>query len=77
MARKLSPKAEAKARDKRIEAAYYRTCDRIPIRILDISKVFKVGEAAVAEGVDDEVLGQRIRAFVETIRQDKPTTTTA
>lgn len=61
-------KAEAIA-DLRIQRAYTATCDRIPINIMDIGKVFKAGRQAIAEGVDDETLAHRVRAFVETIRQ--------
>ena len=66
--RKISPKAQAKAIDTRIQAAYGRTCEGIQIGIMDITKVFAHGKAAIERGADDTQLDRDIRAFVETIR---------
>lgn len=63
-------KREANKIEKRIERIYYATCSGVQIGIMDIGKVFAAGRAAVAEGVDDTVLGERIVAFVETIRKN-------
>jgi hypothetical protein len=64
-AKSIQKKVEA-----RIDRAYRAHCEGIQISVLDISKVFAVGQSAVAEGVDDAVLGERIKAFVETIRKN-------
>lgn len=56
--------------EKRVEQAYYRTCSGVQINVMDIGKVFTFGEAIVAQGVTDEVLGEKIKDFVETIRKN-------
>lgn len=61
-------KKAAKAADKRVEAAYYATCNGVQINMMDIPKVFKIGRQAVAAGCDDESLKLTIIAYVETIR---------
>lgn len=58
--------------DKRINAAYISTCSGIQVNIMDISKVFAHGNKLIAEGADDAALAKGVRAFVETIRADKP-----
>ena len=63
-------KKELKARDKRIERAYYKTCSGIQINIFDISKVFKAGHAALDAGADEAGLEKAIFEFVQTIRQN-------
>jgi hypothetical protein len=42
----------AKQTDKLIEAAYYRNCQGTMINIMDISKIFAAGRAALAEDRD-------------------------
>lgn len=59
-----------KANERRIDTAYRAKCCGIGINIMDIGKVFKVGTVAIAEGADDGVLGDKIAAFVETIRKN-------
>lgn len=53
------------ATDKLIEQVYYRTCNGIPISIMDIPKVFAEGRRALAAGED---LEKAIPAFVQTIK---------
>jgi len=58
--------------DKRIERLYYQRCSGIQINIMDISKVFRAGHAAIAANpqIDDPMLGQAIYDFVQTIRKN-------
>lgn len=66
--RKLSPKAQAKHDDARVSSAYHRTCSNIEIPMMQILKISAIGRESIAAGDDDETLGQKIRAYVETIR---------
>jgi hypothetical protein len=54
--------------DKRIEAAYYRTCDRITIPMMKIPAVFAAGRAALAAGADEAGLEHALTSYVATIR---------
>lgn len=56
--------------DARIDRLYNQRCSGIQINMMDIGKVFAAGYAAIADGADDTVLGDRIAAFVETIRKN-------
>ncbi|HTE40296.1 MAG TPA: hypothetical protein VK629_05685 [Steroidobacteraceae bacterium] len=61
---------QEKINDARIERIYGQRCSGVQVDIMDIGKVFKAGEAAIAEGVDDVVLGDKIVAYVQTIRKN-------
>lgn len=53
----------------RIEKAYRARCQNIQVPIMEIPKIFEVGRKAVAEGADDQVLGDKIAEFVDTIKR--------
>lgn len=57
-----------KALDRRVELAYYASCNGIQIDIMKIGSVFAAGRRAIAEGADDEQLKLAIRSFVDQIR---------
>lgn len=63
-------KAQQKKVNARINRAYVQSCSNIEIPMLDIPKIFAVGQAAVAAGADDEVLKTKIREFVDIIRKN-------
>lgn len=55
--------------DKRIEAAYYRSCSGVQIDILDIPKVFKAGQELLDKGCTEPELEAGIRAAVEALNK--------
>lgn len=59
-----------KAADARINAAYREVGNGIQIDIFDITKVFKVGAAAIAAGADDDTLKATLAGYLETIRKN-------
>jgi hypothetical protein len=63
-------KKQQKINDARIDSAYRARCFGIQINLMDIPKVFKVGEAAIAEGADDATLADRVHAYVLTIAKE-------
>lgn len=65
----MTKKAKAAAA-KRVDKAYLSRCSGIQIPIMEIQKIHNIGLAAIAEGVDDETLAQRIFDYVQTIREN-------
>jgi hypothetical protein len=57
-----------KANSKRINDAFNEVGFGVQINMMDISKVFKVGEQAIAQGADDAALEKAIADFLQTIR---------
>lgn len=57
-----------KAMEKRVDAAYYATCNGIQVNMMDLPKIKKVGMDAVAAGVTEDELRAKIWSFVESIR---------
>jgi hypothetical protein len=51
----------------RIEKAYYASCKGVQIKIMDIPKVWKIGEQIVLTGGDDLMLQAGLRKFVDQI----------
>ena len=58
-----------KAMEKRVERAYYAGCSGVQINIMDISKVFKAGVAAIVAQpeISDADLTVKFRAIVDAI----------
>ncbi len=63
-------KAQIRRNEQRIAEIFRVRCDGIQVSIWDLSAIAKVGHAALAEGASDEVIGDRIAAFVETVRKN-------
>lgn len=61
-------KLTEKAAKKLVEQAYYARCKNIEIPIWEISKIFKLGLAALAGGASQEELEEKIFAYVQTVR---------
>jgi hypothetical protein len=59
---------EEKAREKAIEAAFYRHGNGIPINIMNLSKISEAGRKALQEGTD---LDTAVKAAIELYREDK------
>jgi hypothetical protein len=70
--RKQTPKQTTERNDRRINHLYGQRCSGIQINIMDITKVFKAGQAAIAANpaINDDELGDAILKFVQTIRQN-------
>lgn len=61
-------KLTEKAAKKLVEQAYYARCTNIQIPMLEITKIFKLGLAALAAGATQEELEEKIFAYVQTVR---------
>ena len=61
-------KKQKKLNDARISRVYGQRCSGVQIGIMDIGKVFKVAEEAIAAGMGDEALGNVIAAYVDTLK---------
>ena len=66
--RKLSVKAQAKANASRFNLIYAKSCHGIQISVWDMKKIWEVGMKSIEAGDDDDVLGQKLRTFVDTLR---------
>lgn len=63
-------KKQKKLNEQRIQRLYSQRCSGIEINIMDIGKVFKVAENAIAASdISDEDLGNLIYAYTNEIRQ--------
>lgn len=56
--------------DARIQRIYGERCSGVQISVLDIDRIFTVGREAIEAGDDDQALGDKIAALVETIRMN-------
>jgi hypothetical protein len=64
-------KKQKKLNEQRIQRLYGQRCSGVQINIMDIGKVFKVAENAIAASdISDEDLGNMIAAYVDEIRQN-------
>lgn len=69
-AKKLSAKAQLKRDEDRVNSLIHSACHGVQIGIFDLGKVFKVGLAALSDGLDDAGISQKIREFAESIRKN-------
>lgn len=67
-ARKPTPKQQKKLDGQRIELAYRKVANGVQINMMDIPKVWEVGEKAIADGADDAALEKAIHDFVQKIK---------
>lgn len=63
-------KKQKKLNDSRINRLYSQRCSGVQINIMDIGKVFKVAEAGIVAGMDDQQLGDVIVAYANEIRMN-------
>ncbi len=58
-------------RDQRVNSLCTRALEGAQVSVMDLGKVRASCEQWVAEGLDDESVVLRVRAFVDTIRVDR------
>lgn len=56
--------------DERINRIYRERCNGVQIGVMQIGTVFNVGKSAIQDGLDDQGIGDRIVAYVDTIRHN-------
>jgi len=61
-------KKEQKTREDRVSRIYGQVCNGVQVSVFALSGIMKVGLASIEAGDDDAVLGDKIKAHVETIR---------
>lgn len=66
MARGLSP--QQKRDETRVSRLYGQRCSGVQIPIMETCKVMSIGLQALRAGLDDTAIGDRIAAYVQTIR---------
>lgn len=66
MARNITRKQ--KQEEARVSAIYNRLCSGVQIPIMETSKVMAVGLTALRAGDDDQTIGEKVVAYVQTIR---------
>ena len=60
-------KLSQKKIDASIQAAYLTTSSGVQVPIMQLSRIWNVGRASVLGGDTDEMLQQKMRAFVDTV----------
>ncbi len=53
--------------DARINRIFNARCSNIQLPIMETIRIFKVGREAIAEGVDDQVLGDKMLAYAQSV----------
>lgn len=64
----MAKRVSKKANERRVEAAFYKTCNRVQFNIMDLSKIHAVGMEAVAAGASEEQLEEKLRAVAAVLR---------
>jgi hypothetical protein len=67
MPRKPSQKQIDRTNEARVAAIYKARCSGVQVPLLKIPAIMRVGVAAVVEGCDDQVVGDKLVAFIATL----------